>query len=73
MLVGEELWQYLKERGVTRHEHPNGLMGCVQCAYVVATGKTVEQLEKEHKEMCRRIGRDMGLSEEEMDEVLPSV
>lgn len=49
MLVGEDLWKYLEERGVTRHEHEGGLMSCGECALVVATGKTKQELDQEYQ------------------------
>ena len=73
MLIGKELWDYLIERGVEKHDHPNGLMSCYKCATVVATGKIVEQLDKEWADICIRIGRDMGFTDEEMYDLNQSI
>ncbi len=65
MLVGEELWAYLEERGVKRHKHSNGLMSCVECSRIVVTGKTVQELREEDEELYKRLWREMGLDKPE--------
>ena len=63
MLIGDELWKYLEDRGVVRHEHPNGLMSCWQCAQIVATGKTKAELDKEWQQWIDEI-KDEDLPDE---------
>lgn len=65
LLVGDDLWTYLESKGVTRHDHPNGLGGCWSCVQVVVTGKSLNELDKEHEEYCAGLAKQLGLTDSE--------